>query len=360
MITGLRGTVVTSGRWRSGGCASPASSSYSPFHTPRIAYGSRRVGFTLIEMLASTAVLVLMVAMLAPVFSAATFSTSNSGEKLGIDVLARQALDRIGRDLALMPMRQDMDYYLKKFDGNDQFAFYSSVPGVLFDNTDPSSGVTLVGYRVAEGNLERMAIAQGFDALRFMAFETDANNNTDSLIEETSITNAINNTADDDYHVLCEGAFRFELGFILQDGSYTPLPMDTRTNTGAVTDPGNRDWFGNETSDTEPIGPSFAGVYLSDDALGTVLRPLSWQDVAAIVVTIALIDPAGAARATTAGLEASAGNLPDATESTIPSELVLPAENWKQTLDSPGSLGIAQSLQNSVKIYQRSFYLNNL
>jgi type II secretory pathway pseudopilin PulG len=313
----------------------------------------RRGGFTLLEMMASTAVLVLMVAMLAPVFSAATFSTSNSGEKLGIDVLARQALDRIGWDLSLMPQREDLDYYLKKLDGNDEFVFYSSVPGVLLDNTDPSSGVTLVGYRVVNGNLERMAIAQGFDSLRFLAYDS-----SNALVEETSITNAITSTADDNYHVLCEGVFRFELGFLLKDGSYQPLPMDESNDSGVQTDVGNREWFGDPASSA--VEPSFAGRYAPDGVSGTVLRPLGWQDVAAIVVTIAVIDEVGAARATTAGLETAAANLDDAVESTTPSTLVLPAENWRQTLDTPESLGIPQPLQNSVEIYQRSFYLNNL
>ncbi len=315
-----------------------------------------KIGFTLIEMMAATAVLAIMIAMLAPIFSTVASSTTNSAEKLEVDVLARQALDRIGRDLAMMPKQQGLDYYLNKIDvggsseGNDEFDFFSKVPGVLPSGTDPAtdpaSGITLVSYRVNDGNLERMAIAQPFSKLTFITYDE-----SNSIVAGTGVTQAVAGTTLDDYHILCKGVFRFELGFLLTDGTYETLPMDLSKNPASNTEPGWREW-----NNTAPH--SFAEILAQDGTGVTSFNPLGWQDVSAIVVSLAVIDPANGNRASINGLKTAAQRLPDAVaDDTLP-ELNLPTTAWRDVLKTPGSLGLPQDQQNAVKIYQRMFYLN--
>ena len=271
---------------------------------------SPRNGFTLLEMMTATAILVLLVALLAPIFSSLSSTASKSGGKLQVDVLARQALDRIGRDLAQMPTREGLDYFLSKQKGNDEFSFFSSVPGILSAAggtvSDPASGISLVSYRVNNDplssnymKLERLAVAQPFNFLTFLTYDAAG-----ELVPSTGITQALGVTAEGDYHILCDGVFRFELGFLLKDGSYEPLPMDTAKNPSNPNAPGFREW--------SPLPHGFARVRVPDGPSNTVFRPLGWQDVAAIVVTLAVIDPASSTRATPASLETAASDLPDA------------------------------------------------
>jgi prepilin-type N-terminal cleavage/methylation domain-containing protein len=309
-----------------------------------------RSGFTLLEMLTATAVLVLLVALLAPIFSSLTSTTSNSTGKLGIDLLARQALDRIGRDLALMPQRGDLDYFLNKQIGNDEISFFSSVPGVFPASGggagDPASGLSLVAYRVANGALERMAVAQSFDALTFLTYDSDGN-----LLPDTGITRAVAAASDSDYQTLCERVFRFELGFLLKDGTYEPLPLDAGKNPPNSADPGYREW--------SPAPHGFARVRVPDGPSNTVFRPLGWQDVAAVVVTIAVIDPVNSARTTATQLESLGALMPDAVSSTDPTNLSMPGTTWKSQLEGPSPPGIPEPVVRAVRVYQRSFYLDS-
>lgn len=320
---------------------------FLPIHPHR----PNRSGFTLVEMIAATAVLALIVAMLAPIFSTATSSTTNSEEKLEVDVLARQALDRIGRDLILMPVRDDLDFFLKKQAGNDEIDFFSRVPGVLpaFNRqaNEPASGLTLVSYRVVNGNLERLAVAQSFDALTFLTYDEDGN-----IIADTGVTKAIGLTRAEDYHVLCEGVFRFELGFLLKDGSFAEFPMNVDENPASETLPGYRRW-------TSSLYHSFPEVSVPDGPGNVVFRPLGWQDVAAVVVTMAVIDPVSGNRIAPADLDTAANNLPNASASPDPADLTLPAMEWNNALNTPESLGVPQTTQNAIRIYQRVFFLNS-
>lgn len=309
-----------------------------------------RTGFTLIEMMASTAILAIMVALMTPVFDTAVRSITNSEEQLDIDVMARQAMDRIGRDLAQLSMQENLDYFLNKQPGNDEFDFFSYVPGTLNSSatgTSPS-GITLVSYRVNAGNLERLAVAQSFDDLTFLAYD-----NSNNIIDDTGIARARANTTIDDYQILCEGVFRFELGFLLKDGTYDELPMFQNIVTSS--EPGWREW----NNDTTPSPRNFAEIQYSDATGSLSFQPLGWQDVSAIVISLAVIDPVSARRISASGINTAISNLPDAaTDDTLP-ELDLPAKTWQNILDTAGSLGITQSAQNSIRVYQRAYYINS-
>ncbi len=109
-----------------------------------------RSGFTLLELMVSMAVLALLIAMVAQMFSNATMVTSMSSAHLEADDRARLLFARMAADFARIVKRSDVDYYVKTptvpQNGNDQLAFYSEVPGYS-TVTSSFSSISLVAYR---------------------------------------------------------------------------------------------------------------------------------------------------------------------------------------------------------------------
>jgi len=96
-------------------------------------------GFTVVEILVSVAVLVVLVLLLSRLFSSAAAVTTAGHKRMDADAQLRPLFDRMAFDFSQMIKRADVDYYLKSSSnpepGNDQIAFYSTVPGYY-----PSSG----------------------------------------------------------------------------------------------------------------------------------------------------------------------------------------------------------------------------
>src|SRR5881227_3268251 len=126
-------------------------------------------GFTLAELLVSTAVLGLLVLLATGLLNSVATITTLGHKQMDADSQARQLLDRMAIDFAQMVKRSDVDYYVKSSAippptgvrnllqaGNDTIAFYSTVPG-YYPSTGSQSPVSLVAYRVnSQNKLERM------------------------------------------------------------------------------------------------------------------------------------------------------------------------------------------------------------
>jgi Prokaryotic N-terminal methylation motif len=113
-----------------------------------------RGGFTLVEMLVSILALTLFVLMVTRLVNSASTITTIGNKHMGADSQARSVLDRMAVDIAQMVKRSDVDYYLKngaasnsRMTGNDQIAFFSTVPG-YYPSSGSQSPVSLVAYRV--------------------------------------------------------------------------------------------------------------------------------------------------------------------------------------------------------------------
>jgi prepilin-type N-terminal cleavage/methylation domain-containing protein len=96
---------------------------------------ARRQAFTLVEMLVSVAVLVLILVFTAQMMNSTTISTGLSNKHGDADSQARMVFDRIARDFAGMPQRQDVDFLFEKQQSgnastvsNDEIFFYSQAP----------------------------------------------------------------------------------------------------------------------------------------------------------------------------------------------------------------------------------------
>ena len=132
---------------------------------------ARRTGaFTLAELVVTVGVLVLIVFLGAQLLKSAATVTTLGHKQMDADSQARLLLDRIAIDFAQMVKRSDVDYYLKSSaasplrnvlqPGNDQMAFYSTVPG-YFPPSNYESPLSLVAYRVNSNSnkMERMGKA---------------------------------------------------------------------------------------------------------------------------------------------------------------------------------------------------------
>ena len=255
-------------------------------------------GFTLVEVLVSIAVTALIVVMAGQLIKSATAVATSAGKHIDTDIQARAVLDRMAVDLAKMLKRNDVDYYIKApvgyknpnahgsgkhlktgQPGNDQIAFFSQVPG--YYNTPPTNGLSplsLVAYRINAGStasqtylqLERMGKGLLWNGAK------NANNDPYPIVflpgQIAAATGpwgnngvwygAINNdnsakSADPDYAQIGPQAFRLEYYYLLKDGSIKDVPA------------------------------------LSWDLSQTVSANLNaFADVQAIVVAIAVIDPA--------------------------------------------------------------------
>src|SRR5438132_10727784 len=130
------------------------------------AAGRTDFGFTLVEMLISTAVLVLLILIVTQVINTAATTVRAANKHIDTDTEARTVFDRMAVDFAQTLKRTDVDYYFKangrKYPGhsgghsrgggqggqtdlNDYIAFYTQTPGYSSGSPSP---ISLVAYRV--------------------------------------------------------------------------------------------------------------------------------------------------------------------------------------------------------------------
>lgn len=301
-------------------------------------------GFTLVELLVSMVVLGLMAVMATQIINAAATMIGNTGKHLDSDTQARLIFNRMKVDFSKMPKRSDMDYSTFKQPGsilppeygsvsqpanlqigNDQFAFYSETEGYFSGTAQPAgtgrAAVSLVAYRIANDPrgglplLQRMAKGLGWEP------DLSGARKTATYLPMTLTTQWPTLFRDDpDYKTVGGQVFRMEYTYLLKSTAIQPARLSiTPWDTSRV-----------------PPHTSING----------------FEDVAAIVVSIAVLD--FASRALVREGAFPAGSLADAKEG---EEI---ASAWNAALHSPGFAAkalIPEAAASSVRIYQRYFYL---
>jgi type II secretory pathway component PulJ len=307
--------------------------------------------FTLAELLVSVAVLVLIVLLATQLLHSAATITILAHKQMDADSQARELLDRVALDFAQMVKRSDVDYYLKSSataplrrvvqPGNDQIAFYGTVPGYHHTgaSTTRNSPVSLVSYRVNSQNmLERMGKGLVWNAV----------SGTDNAVLFLPIP----------------------LASPLPSPLPSPMPNPFPTPAWPGAAIGVTDW-----TDSEVIGPQvfrFEYYYL---LIGGILSDVPWsspahnavngmQDVAAIVVDIAVIDPKSKALVTNCQLAqlngAPAANcqpqqlLVDYAPGMLPGQLLT---QWRAAVDT-NTIGLAKPAISGIRLYERYFCLS--
>ncbi len=338
---------------------------------------ARRSGhaFTLAEMLVSIAVLTLLVLMLTQLMNNAAPIARTANKRMDTDTQARTVLDRIAVDLARMLKRTDVDYYIKGptnynghgnghaygqrvqtgQQGSDQIAFFSQVPG--YYPSGAQSPISLVAYRV-NGNpnsasylmLERMGKGllwngvnnnvSGSNAIYpivFLPGQIAAGNppwNQGSPQWYAAVNNDTSGkSSDPDYQTIGPGVFRLEYYYLRKDGSIKDIPALT--------------W----------------------DATQTVSANLNaFSDVEAIVVAIAVIDPATRSMippATLVNMLSDMADFKNANGNGIGAQKIGDLENnWNLAVQSAASTGTTSdgspfppAAASAIRIYNRYFDL---
>jgi len=292
--------------------------------------------FTLVEMLASVAVLAMLLVFIASITLSASHVSDSTGRHADVVEEAREVMDRIGADIDGMLLRPDVDAIFAKQDGNDAFFFYSRTPGYFTDIPAANqSPISLVGYRITASDqatvqpvLQRLAKGMawsGSGAMNFLTVGAPASlaspatspGPTDPLSTiagqwKSVIGSAPYSQGTSPYHhTLGPQVFRMEYCFLTKTGAYT-------TSSGTLT------------------------------------------NNAAIVVTLALIDDK--TRKIAIHLDDTARALPDITDAQLTSTPpVLMEESWNKTLQKPDfyvNARMPQAAASQIRVFQRFYYLN--
>ena len=318
-------------------------------------------GFTLAELLVTVGVLALLVLLFTQLLNNAATITTLGHKQMDADSQARQLLDRMAIDIAQMIKRSDVDYYVKSSaalplrrvlqPGNDQISFYSNVPG-YYPTGGSQSPVSLVAYRVYNpsptpspcgdcNKLQRMGKGLLWNAstpaagtplpgvvfipvpiaspLSMGDLQTQTPTPTPTPAGSPAWPQAGNMTADSDYEVVASQVFRFEYSYLLSNGTLSDIPWDTSAG------------------------------HIGVDGM---------QDVSAIVVDIAVIDPkskvlltdAQIATLTTPG---HANFLADYSAGMTPGQL---RTQWQTTVN--GITTLPRPALAGIRFYERYLYLS--
>lgn len=278
----------------------------------------RDSAFTLTELLVSIAILVAIVLLVSRLFVSAANITTSGNKRMDADAQIRPLFERFATDLAQMVKRSDLDFFGKgtaapnsvggSMPGNDQFAFYSSVPGYHSSGVSPST-VSLVAYRVNTNRLERMAKALLWNGVS----ASDVPIVFLPLLISGNWPSATSSSADTDYELIGPYVFRFEYSYVLRSGLISVIPWDTTAGHTAVS---------------------------------------GLQDVSAISIYVAALDPKSRLLTSDTDLNTVAGTMTDFSPTMNPGDLLT---QWQSVLYS--ATGIPRPTLSAVRLYERTFIL---
>jgi hypothetical protein len=288
------------------------------------AKSSRAAAFTLAELLVSVGVLVLLALLATQLLNNAATIMTLGHRQMDADSQARELFDRMAIDFAQMVRRSDVDYYLKSSTtandcrlctrqrGNDQIAFYSTVPGWSAITGAQQGPVSIIGYRI---NVSGTTLSNRLERLGEALVWNGATGDTRSDGRPASVIfwaplNPWANLSNNPFDVIGRDVFRFEYYYLLKNGDLSATP-----------------WYATSS-----------------------VRGL--QDVSAIIVDVAVIDPRSRMLVSTSDIAGLAEDLADYSGH-APGGLLA---DWRATLD--GHRTLPRPALSSVRLYERSFYLS--
>jgi hypothetical protein len=289
-------------------------------------------GFTLAELLVTVGVLVVLILLFTQLFNSAATVTTLGHKQMDADSGARELLDRMAIDVMNMVKRSDVFYHLKSSTtatdcpftttppecgmqaGNDEMAFYSNVPGYYASGTTGSQQgpVSLVGYRINStattlGNkMERLGAGLVWNGV------SPANLPSNPVIFWAALDpwNPAKYATTSTLDIVGPNVFRFEYCYLRKNGTLAATPWYTASTVSGM------------------------------------------QDVAAIVVDIAAVDPKSRGVLSNAQVTTLAGTLADYSGQG-PGGLM---SNWRTAIDTNTSL--PRVALSSVRLYERYLYLS--
>jgi len=356
----------------------------------------RASAFTLAELLVTVGVLVVLVFLASQLLNSAATVTTLGHKQMDVDGQARQLLDRMAIDFAQMVKRSDVDYYLKSSaippptgvrnllqPGNDKIAFYSTVPG-YYPSTGSQSPVSLVAYRInPQHKLERMGKGLVWNAVSttdtpvvFMPIPVASPlpiaelpyptpNPTSTPAWPTVADFTASPTPEPSVEVIGLQVFRFEYYYLLKGQTdpinpgttYSPIFSDTPWDTRICSCPSPAP---TPTPTAIPTATPLPVATATPPLLCCHVAPEGMQDVAAVVVVIAVIDPQTKVLVTDAqlarlnGADGSPPVLVDYAAGMTPGQLLA---QWRAALDA-NTAGLVPQAISGIRVYERYLYLS--
>src|SRR6266436_999569 len=268
----------------------------------------RHEGFTLVELLVSTIVLLIIVFVVGQLVTSATAVAHNGHKHISTDTQARTVFDRMALDFAQMVKRTDVDYYVKGItlyqhgNGhgygrhgttsqpvNDQLAFFTQVLGYYASTSQ--SPISVVAYRVNQNTTAGYPAYLKLERLgRGLPWNGGGSNTNPPLVflpvtigslwpwainnNSTCGGNGGNNSCDPNgyYETIGPGVFRMEYYYVLKNGRATDYPWNT--------DAGHSSIAGIGLGDVEGIGVVIAVIDTAGRALINAANSSSLFDLA--------------------------------------------------------------------------------
>lgn len=283
---------------------------------------TRARAFTLTEVLVSVSVLAVLVLLVGRLSVSTAQVTTSGNSRMETDAQVRPLFERLAVDLAQMIKRSDVDFFGKgtvapnsaggAMAGNDQLAFFSSVPGYHSSGTSPGP-ISLVAYRVGANKLERLAKA--------LIWNGDTGSGLPMVFLPLTIASTwpgaielgATAIADPDSEVIAPYIFRLEYHYILRNGALSITPRDSAPGHGG------------------------SGV----------------QDVAAIAIAIAAIDPKSRRLISEDYLATMAGTMNDFSTSMNSGDLLA---QWQSAIDA--TTGLPRASLAGIRLHERTFHLS--
>jgi prepilin-type N-terminal cleavage/methylation domain-containing protein len=304
--------------------AAVSAAKFSAVQATRLPLQHRCHAFTLPELLVSMGVLVMLTLLATQLLNSAAKIITLGHKQMDADSQARELFDRMAIDFAQMVRRSDVDYYLKSSTtandctlctrqrGNDQIAFYSTVPGWSAITGAQQSPVSIIGYRIhvsadtVSNRMERLGEALVWNGA---TSDTRSDGKPASVIFWAPL-NPWASVTNSPFDVIGHDVFRFEYRYLLKNGDLSATP-----------------WYATSS-----------------------VRGL--QDVSAIIVNIAVIDPKSRALLSNSDVAALTEDLADYGGQS-PGGLLAA---WRAIVD--GNTTLPRTALSSVRLYERSFYLS--
>jgi hypothetical protein len=276
------------------------------------------------ELLVSVGVLVLLILLATQLLNSAATIMTLGHRQMDADSQARELFDRMAIDVAQMVRRSDVDYYLKSSTtandcrlctrqrGNDEIAFYSTVPGWSAITGAQQGPVSIIGYRI---NVSATTLSNRLERLGEALVWNGATSDTRSDGRPASVIfwaplNPWATLTTNPFDIIGRDVFRFEYYYLLKNGDSSSTP-----------------WYATSS-----------------------VRGL--QDVSAIIVDVAVIDSKSRVLLSNSDIAGLAEDLADYNGQAPGGSLA----GWRATLD--GNRTLARPALSSVRLYERSFYLS--
>jgi hypothetical protein len=270
-------------------------------------------------------VLVLVTLLASQLLNSAARIMTLGHRQMDADSQASELFDRMAIDLAQMIRRPDIDYYLKSSTtandctlctrqrGNDQIAFYSTVPGWSAITGAQQSPVSIIGYRI---NISGTTLSNTMERLGEALVWNGATSDIRSDGRPASVIfwaplNPWANLTNNPFDIIGRDVFRFEYYYLLKNGDLSSTP-----------------WYATSS-----------------------VRGL--QDVSVIIVDIAVLDPKSRELLTNSDIAELSDSLADYSGQARGGLLA----GWRATLD--GNTTLPRPALSSVRLYECSFYLSS-